>query len=484
MKPGKHQDLVTIRYLKESNMKLIGGAKGSVSLVDNRKVIKGWKFGNLSIHWFEHFKKNIYYLASDTRKVIKLDLDNQDNIVESDLIARDDVEHVTYVSSSNRLFASSFDRNVYEICLDSCKVKRIIYTAPYLLRWIKGLNNHAGEMLIQCRDGSLLKINIETGEIIQKIRKMPDAIWTAVAFKNEIFLSGEGENIIKLSAYKNNTYDRTKKFSTDYLNILSSENSYVKRMALHGHDSLAVLGYANGKTYLYNIAKKTLQLISESNSAIKDLDFNEHANAVIVVTESGEVASINYHTKEKTLIFQSDEPVWSLSVNKETQMLETADRNGKLRFFNLYDLSLMGESSSFRPKRMKWVDSNTLLITNSSGMDKFEKVDNKWVHKELFIITLGNTIEDFIIDKQQKYIIAITYNRNIWLCDYRTGTKLNSLFNGIDYTKGLLYLNPDHGLSDYPCDFITYGRNGSVALFRVANEQIIPMKELATSYYD
>jgi len=474
---GNMNDIVTIRYIPNSDRLLVGGGVGAISLIEENEIIKRWKFDDAPIHWFEPITHDIFYIASDARRVFRLDLAKENNNLLGEIIAHDDIEHVTFNSVSGKLYASSFDRNVYTISLDNCQKTEIVHSAPYQLRWIKTLKTQPNWLLVQCRNGGLYKVDIKNNTVIQSIRNMRDAIWTGVSAKNKLYLAGEGNEYLCLEYQGTTELDGYPSFSVQRNSLPNMAEAYVKRMALHQEQNLLAFGYSNGKIILAD-NNETWE-VYDFGLAVRDIIFSQSAPLLYAISESGTAVCIDVNKQESYEIFKADDTLWSLALNEERKILAIGQRNGYVYFINTQNSEKIGESISYRPKRMKWLDSDTLLITKSRSIDKIYYKNGEWLHEEFFFESLGNTVEDFIIDANHKYLVGISYNRDIWLCDLATGKPLNSIFNSIDYTKGLVYLDPQLGLSDYPGDFVAFGRNGIAFQYRIANEQLIPLGEIA-----
>ena len=82
-------------------------------------------------------------------------------------------------------------------------------------------------------------------------------------------------------------------------------------------------------------------------------------------------------------------------------------------------------------------------------------------------------------DRQETVARAIiNYATDVVLCDLETGEALATCADQIDYSKGLVFLEPDDPAA-YPLDFITFGRSGTAHLFRIHNEKCVQLGPFA-----
>lgn len=95
-----------------------------------------------------------YVLASDSRKVVRLDPRKDELVQVGPIFARDDFEHITRCRKTGRLFAASFDRNIYEINPETLAPKSIVLNS-FKMRWIKSLSENCNHMVVQCRNGAI-----------------------------------------------------------------------------------------------------------------------------------------------------------------------------------------------------------------------------------------------------------------------------------------------------------------------------------------
>ena len=91
------------------------------------------------------------------------------------------------------------------------------------------------------------------------------------------------------------------------------------------------------------------------------------------------------------------------------------------------------------------------------------------------VTTMQNTVEDFIWDNMRRYLVVICYMTTIALADFETGEKLDLVRDQLDYSKGLMWLDPTPDPRLYPYDFVTWGRSGDVHQFRIHDEQLVAL---------
>ena len=144
------------------------------------------------LHWIEHLHGDTYLIASDLGLVARINLSSEEVPIMGDRFAHDDMEFLTYNKTSNRAFATSFDRNVYEIDPVSCQSKGIIYQPGYKCVWAKTLEREPSTLIVQSRNGGLFKADVNTGETIAVIKETPDALWTSLVMPNgNLIAAGE-----------------------------------------------------------------------------------------------------------------------------------------------------------------------------------------------------------------------------------------------------------------------------------------------------
>jgi WD40 repeat protein len=473
-------DVVTVRYLKDSGLVFSGSNAGRVAITDEGNVVNAWRFGHETIHWAEHIAGSEYLLASDTRCVIRLDVTGARAPVVGPKFTRDDLEHVTYNRASGRAFASSFDRNIYEVDVETCEPKGIAYRTPFKCRWIKTLERDSNVLLVQCRNGSLYKADLRDGSTVAAIRETPPALWTAAkAPGRRIFFAGEGDQLLTLQADGADRASRLPRFEAVRRTLPVDPFAYTKRMVVQKSTGLLILGRTDGDivTGDGNEFRKLLRL----PTPIRDVAVHDSEPLIYVAGENGHVYKIDLAEKRILLEYESTqgEPVWSLAYNADRDLLALGEREGRMVLLRGGDFSEVRDSiTNRRPKRMKWLDADRLILGHSARLFLLDGTDD-WLQRS-FVDHQGNTIEDFIWDPQHRYLVLLNYQRNAILCDLATGTSLHECSDQMDYTKGALWLDEDLDSSGYGYYFLTFGRSGAVHLFAIHDEKILSIGPVAS----
>ncbi|WP_308992721.1 hypothetical protein QLS71_016350 [Mariniflexile litorale] len=465
-------DVVTVSYVGNTNKILSGSNHGEVILSLEGTPITHWQFGYETIHWFEHIKEDEYLIASDMRAVIRFSIENKFEPVICDNISRDDLEHVTYNSVSNRVFASSFDRNIYEINKETCEPIGVAFKTPFKNRWLKTLEKDSNKLIVQCRNGALYLISLNSNTILAELRETPYAMWTAVYTNIGIVMSGEGNSIITMKPNGEDLYTRAPKFKTKAFPISIDSECYTKRMCYNEKDNQIYLGRTDGNVIAINEEYEETKKYNVG-SAVRDLALMDYTTEIFVATEFGYVYKVNMENGEKEAIYVSakNEPIWAISYNNDNNMLAIAEREGSLVFLDTETNKIVMEDyDCHRPKRLKWFDSENLYYSN--GANLFRVNCETW-QKDHILKNVGNTIEDFIWGPNKRYMVLVNYQRNLFLMDVATGTVLNCISDDIDYSKGALWIKSRE--NSYQYNFISYGRSGVALLYGIHDEKIISL---------
>jgi hypothetical protein len=121
------------------------------------------------------------------------------------------------------------------------------------------------------------------------------------------------------------------------------------------------------------------------------------------------------------------------------------------------------------------VDADTFLFGSGDEVRRYTLGTGA---SEPLVTLMRNTVEDFIWDARQQYLLAISYQCTIALCDFLTGEKLDLVRDQMDYSKGLAWLDASVDRRLYPWDFITWGRSGTAHRFRIHDERIVALGPL------
>ncbi|MDT7808081.1 MAG: hypothetical protein QOJ70_1894 [Acidobacteriota bacterium] len=466
-------DLISVRFAKNSDLVLSGSIDGEFVLSERGQLIRRWDVGH-NVHWAEHLSDTTYLLASDRRCVARVDINEPGTILIGESFTRDDLEHVTYNRSSGRAFVGSFDRTIYEIDTESCAPTRVAFEPPFKCRWVKTLERSPSTLLIQCRNGGLYKASVDTGACLGVIKQTPDALWTAInAPDGSLLLSGEGESLVRIEPQSCDPLSRAPVFSVGKSALGMRPDSYTKRMVRQASTGLLVLGRTNGDVVV--VEDDEVKRVWNVGSAVRDLEVAPSRPDLFAACEDGHVYKLDLETGEVKLSFESTagQPFWSLAYNPWSNALAVGERGGALSVLDADDFAVVTSGlKTSRTKRMKWADADTLLYNKQ---DELHKIDFRSGERAKHVGPVGNTIEDFIWDEERRYLVMISYTCNLLLCDYESGEVINEVPDQMDYSKGLIWIDPQRRLDAYPFDFITFGRSGSAHHFRIHDEKILAL---------
>lgn len=453
---------------------LVGSTRGAIIAIRDGKILRRITFPDISetFHWFEPMEDGSYLAACDARKVLHFRPD-QDAAAGrwGPIIANDDFEHIVYDKINGRAYASSFDRNIYEISLASLAVKDIVWKADFKLRWIRLLPDQPNIMIAQVRDGSLLKIDIEKKALLSKIKLTPPAMWSFTNAGAFSYLAGEGSHYYALSSHGDWPADRIPMIDWKKRFLQTELSSYTKRIISHHESRQLYFARTTGEIWRASIDKEEDQgLLINLGSAVRDIALDVSGKILFSASEDGRISRIDAIHGKTIKETRHLEPIWALAYNPQRNWLAYGERLGRIRIVDATTLDLVAETFSRLPKRMRWMDDSKLLVTHSSRVDLIRYIDNEWQHEEGFLSGNDNTIEDFDWDSEKRYIVSVSYNKIISLYDYQTGKRLDTAYDGMDYMKGISFLK---NLSRWGGDFATFGRSGYLKLYRIHDEQII-----------
>ncbi|WP_225767710.1 hypothetical protein [Inquilinus sp. Marseille-Q2685] len=481
-RPFAEDDLITVRYLPNSDRMLAASVRGEVALVEEGAVLKRWDFGSHNnrqvIHWFEPVgAPGQYLVASDGQQVIRFDVEDREPAVLGPLIARDHLEHVTLNRTSGRAFISSFDRRVQEIDKTTCESLAVIWNAPFKLRWIKTLERSPSTMIVNCRDGALYKIDVDQKRVLARIKETPDCLWTGVINQDSILIYGEGRQV---NRYRATAVDRSRRrtlFSAESVPFDAEPTGYVKRAFRDASTGMIALGLTSGEVLLDR--GNGPALLCNIGEAVRDLTFDHGSERLFVACEDGTVRSVSISDGQSETLLQADRPIWCLALHPTRNLLAVGQRILSAELLNLDDGTRREFAQGMRfNKRMRWFDDDTLFFGSGGNIWRYKLSDD--AHSP-FVVRLGNTVEDFDWDENKNFLAVVSYTRQVFLCDPKTGSVLDKTGNGIDYSKGVLFLNNGTDLARYPGDFIVFGRDGYPDHFRVHDDRIVCHGPLATS---
>jgi len=451
------EDIATLCYSSSGHYLLAGSTGGTIGLIANGELQNSIKPEGLTetVHWFEPLEDNRYIVACDSRRVLELQIDENRRLTyrNGEIFAHDDMEHVTLNHDKKICLASSFDRRIYRIDLDSLKSTGVALTAAFKLRWTKFVKNSDRIVIVQNRDGSLLKSDILTGETLAMVKNTPDAIWTAYRRRDEIICAGERGYMYRIPLQEDGAVLGlpTKHPLTD------TDSGYIKRIVpMEDDDFIAVM--SRGRII---VKQNGASMTHDLPTAFRDVCYCPQRQCCYLASEDGTV--YQYHRGQITALHQGDEPIWSLGVSPDGATLAFAERLGKIYLYDLEQNQVVETTDCRLPKRLKWFDNRTLYISYSGSIHKIF-FDEQWQHHVEFIRPNDNTVEDFVFIDD--YIVFITYNRRIWLYDRLSATQLDSVYNSEDYMKNIIHINDNI--------FATLGRSGYLQQYELHNEQIKP----------
>lgn len=467
-----NEDLVQARYLEGSDQILTMANYGEVALSDHGEVLRKWRFGWHNVHWAEHLEGSDYLLASDTRQVIRLDVSGAKAPIVGPYMTRDDLEHVTFNRTTGRAFVAGFDSNVYEISPHDCTTIGVAYMAPYKCRWVKTLERDPGVMILQCRNGGMHKVDLDTGTRVALLKETPEAIWTAAAMPdNSLVMAGDARAFYRLRTGAIDAESRLPEVGVERVPIAIDGDAHFKRLDVQQSTGTVVAGRSDGQIWVGDGDR--FRPLCRIALPVRDLCVHPTLPEFYVAGEDAAVHKFDLRSGAELGTFNSPigEQFWTIAYNPERDLLAFAEREGSVHIVRGRDLALVESLPDVRrPKRMKWRDANTLLWSRSVELHRFDLDTGK---SGVFVHETGNTIEDFIWDDQRRYVIALNYNCLLILCNYDTGEFIDVTPDSMDYSKGLVWLPRVAG--SYPLDFLSIGRTGVANLFRVHDEKILPL---------
>lgn len=472
-------DVQMTRFECGGDRVLSAGRDASLVLVDGGCEVRRWQFGDVVAHWAEHVEGTTYLVASDLGLVAKLDIDSTAPPVMGRRFARDDMEFLTFNKTSKRTFCTSFDRNVYELDHTTLVAKGVVFEPGYKCVWAKSLEREPDTLIVQSRNGTLFKYDLHRQEINGRLKHVPDALWSAAAMEDgSVIAAGEGSSLSLYSVTGFDAQERAPTFSRSLIATDVAPDSYTKRMVYEPISNRLVLGRTDGE--LWAGARDNLRRIADLGSGIRDVAINSRRGVLYVATEDGRIVEVDWDghnciTRYQDVAEPFPRAVWALAYNPATDQLAYAKFGKTLNLINASDFENIAEIECDRVKRIRWLSSDQLLFGSSDAVVLFNTSTGQ---SRNVAEQMQNTIEDFIWDQQQHYLVTISYQCTIGLFDLSTGDRLDNIRDQLDYSKGIAWLNP--GRTDsYPMDFITWGRSGSCYRYRIHNERIVAMGMLA-----
>lgn len=476
-------DIVTCRFTGDGLDILTGTIRGNIALVRDGKIHFEWKMEDESIHWFEPVGKKTWLLASDSRRVGRLVLDgnlSDESFTLGPVFAKDDFEHIHH-SISNKIYGSSFDRNIYELDSVSLRPLRTVATLPFKLRWMTSFVESASDpskfvLLVQCRNGAVYRVSEQTGEVLGQFKNTPDTFWSGIVDDSRsISLFGESSYPTKVSIDDNQKINVTRTEAS--VPRTSPIKPYTKRaVAIKSKPNHYLIGEIDGS--IFRSQESHVSLLKQAEGGVRDLAINKNETEFYFGTELGKVERVELGSGQTLASWSSDKPLRSIALNESRELLVVSERLGDLVFLDMLSLKEVFRCSDNRAaKRMQWLEEDVLYYNSTSKLHKF---DLKSRTSSMLTKGIGNTIEDFCVDHEGRYVLTVNYMRDVTLADYKTGEILDRILDDYDYSKGILWLgDTDFAKRWGPGCFATFGRTGRLNVFAIYEEKIMPLERIS-----
>ena len=163
-------DVNSVRYVGED---VYSGSQGGL-VVRSRgtDVIHRWQMASGgAAHWICDGPGELLYVATDFGFAAEINRRRNDIYRHGLPFTRDDLECVDYNPVSKRLFAVSFDRNVYEVDTVTMNAARVVFKARFKLKYCYSFRSAPDELLILIRDGSVQRIDVERAAVLEEFRE-------------------------------------------------------------------------------------------------------------------------------------------------------------------------------------------------------------------------------------------------------------------------------------------------------------------------
>jgi hypothetical protein len=473
-------DLVTLRYV-EDGAALLSAAGGHAVLSRDGVELRSWTLGDFNLHWFEPLGDEEYLVACDELYVIRLDLKGRRPPLRGHRLTRDDLEHVTFNPVSRRAFAAGFDGQVYEIDPATGDWRGHAWRAPYKMRWIRTLERAPDTLIAHCFNGGLYKVDLATGTTAAVLKNTPDTVWSSVRDGDSLWFAGEGAGVRRMTLGPADPVTGAVAITPDRLwtKPTPHQTSFAKRIdRATGPAGQAELLLAQKNGVLLALSDRGARTVIALDEELRDLAVMPGGSQALVCTEAGRVYRIDTHqgTIEAAYANQLREPIWSLAYHPGLGLVAFAERRGELVIAEADTLSpVMRWGRTSRPKRMKWCGDRLIHVQTGELL----RFDPRSGRSEPYVAECGNTIEDFIWDAAQRYLVLVNYRTELVLCDFATGAKLSVVPDQADFSKGLAWLDRPGDPAAYPLEFITYGRSGTAHRFRIHNERLLALGPVA-----
>lgn len=473
-------DYVTARYVPGTNKLLTGTVRGLVYLSENGKTLKTWDFGQhnnrQALHWFEPLPDGSFLIASDGQQIFRFDPEERTPTIYGTMFVRDHLEHVTYHHGSGKAYCTGFDRTVHEISLEDCSSKGIIWESPFKLRWVRRLETNPDIMLVNCRNGGLYQVSVEKKATTRVLKTTPDALWSATAGEHALYVFGEGAKVTKMAPGGVEKDLRANKFIVTEKQFAENDKFYTKRAISSRDGRHTYFGRTDGS--VWSLSNDEVQKMTTLTAAVRDMDVDGDHH-LYVSTEDGILHCIDLTNNQVSEIYRAPTPLWALAHHPGRPLLAAGHRTDGVVLINT-------ETGAIQPiavgtrfcKRVRWLDDDTLLIGNSGDLVKYSL---RLKSSQVLVSNLPNTIEDFDWTEDRQYLVIVVYSRYLYLVDLTTGVMLGEYGHEMDYGKGVFFIPKHVSQTEYPGDFIAFGRDGLVRQFRIHDDRIIPLDHIPST---
>jgi hypothetical protein len=472
---GSAVDLAYIRYLPGGLIFCSSGA-GLVVVDPARRdePLLRWVYDDQTIHCAEHIEGDEYLLASDSRRVFRFDVSGKKPPKIGPFIARDHVERLSYNPVSGRAYVSSFDRNVREFDPNTLESKGVVVETPFKLRWLYSLRRAPSVMVIQCRNGALFKVDLNTKEVLGVIKETPNALWSAASpDPSRVYVAGEGAEVLEISAAGEDKMARQTHLEAQWLTFAGDPGRFTKRMIAHPQTGALLLGRSDGDVVV--ATSRNSKVLTNLGAAVRDLAAPPEGLEFYAVCEDGRAHRVELETGRvlASCTTPNDEPFWALAYNHARRLLAVIERHGELHLLDAETMTIRKSiPGAANTKRMRWVDDDRLLLNLKSSV--FELNVNLGTFENV-IPQRVNTVEDFGWSEDRRFFVLVHYHCQVELFDFKTFAQLDTRAIDMDLPHGMHWLSPRRTGQAYPYEFLVFGRSGVVHRYRVHNDLIIGM---------
>jgi WD40 repeat protein len=462
-------DTVTTQFSRDGRTLLAGSTRGDMAVfidfafrfrLRTQEVVE-------TIHWFEETEPGVFLVANDARRLMRLDLKSPLLAESGPVFALDDMEHVCYLDATERVFASSFDYHVYEMDKNDLSVKRVVARLPFKLRWMRPCSEQNDELIVQCRNGLLYRVFIESGRFEVIYGNVGPTLWTcAFRNQNDAIMAGDFSHILRLGI-EPNLGETQLSFSSS--SPVLEPHSFAKRVVYDPFVDQYLIGTSAGK--IYSDKQGEIRLLAQLEGPVRDLCSSPSHPVVFAAIGTGQVIILESLGGRILNKLSFEQPVWALAYNEKHRILAIAERLNFIHLLSFDTMTVLAKVPSRIPKRIKWIDEQTLVFNHSGELQRLVLENGSFrFDPHFFGLINRNTVEDFATDLTGRYLVCINYNKLVMLFDLQDGTQLDSMTLGDDYFKGIMRIPEEN----YGGSFLVYGRTGKVYHIRIHDAQLIP----------